>query len=90
MKTHSRERCWKRPASVVGGRVAESATAAAWKTKPSWFVVSERDNASRPTGSDSSPNGWRHRPGLSPDPTLRSSHSRSQLPNFIGEALSAT
>ena len=22
MKTHSRERCWKRPASVVSGRVA--------------------------------------------------------------------
>jgi hypothetical protein len=36
----------QRPLSLAA--LLESATAAGWKTKPSWFVVSEHDNAIPP------------------------------------------
>ena len=46
----------QRPLSAAA--ISEKATVAGWKGLPSWYMVSEKDNAIPPTPSVLWPNGW--------------------------------
>jgi pimeloyl-ACP methyl ester carboxylesterase len=51
---------------------------AAWKTKPSWYIVAIRTGRStRPSWSASSPSGWARRPSRSTAATSRCSPTRA-------------
>ena len=72
----------QRPLSLAA--LTENAIAAGWKAKPSWYLVSEHDNAIRPTPSDSWPNAWAPRP--SPSPVLTPPSSPNRWPSPVSSA----
>jgi pimeloyl-ACP methyl ester carboxylesterase len=65
---------------LAAAALSENATAASGKTKPSWFLVSEHDNAISPERNGSWHSGWAPRPTPSTARTPRSSRSRSPRP----------
>ncbi len=75
----------QRPLSAAA--YTEPLTAAGWKTIPSWFLVSENDNAIPPTAQES----WAKRMGATTE-TIKGSHTafiaqRVAAANFIKKAL---
>lgn len=69
----------QRPLSLAA--LTENATAAGWKTAPSWFLVSEHDNAIPPDCERFMAERMGQRRDPSPGPTPRLSLNRSLWPN---------
>ncbi len=69
---------------LAAAALNENAIAAGWKSKPSWFLVSEHDNAISPDADGSWRSGWAPRPTPSTARTPPSSPSRSPWPRSSG------
>jgi hypothetical protein len=71
----------RRPLSLAA--LTEKATAAGWKTIPSWYLVSNQDNAIRPKPRRSWPSGWVQQPSTSTVHIQHSSRSHPSPPRSL-------